>query len=268
MMQIPFFQTDAFTTHPFRGNPAAICLVDHPLDERLMQSIALEMNLSETAFPEPTGPDGTRRLRWFTPTTEVPLCGHATLAAAEVLFAQGEASPIRFSTRSGILTVHREPDGALRMDFPADPPEARPAPQGLLEALGCSGSAVTEVGTKIWVVAVDSEAAVAALRPDFTALGRVDVGGVMGVSVTAPGEDVDFVSRGFFPWSGVDEDPVTGSAHTTLAPFWASRLGRSEMSARQISARSGDLMVRLVDDRVHLVGHAVTVAEGTLFVPE
>lgn len=262
-----FYQTDAFTDTPFAGNPAAICLPDQPMESRVMQAIAREMNLSETAFPEPPDDLGDRRLRWFTPTTEVPLCGHATLAAAAVLFDRGEDSPVRFRTLSGVLTVHKEDDGALRMDFPVDFPVERDAPDGLLEALGAPDAQAVLKGRLIWVVRVADEARLKALTPDFSALLRVDVDGVMGVSVTAPGTDVDFVSRGFFPWSGVDEDPVTGSAHTTLGAYWADQLQKNTLTARQVSERSGDLTLRMNGERIHLIGHAVTVAEGELFLP-
>jgi len=262
-----FYQTDAFTDTPFGGNPAAICLPDEPMEARVMQAIAQEMNLSETAFSEPPDKSGDRRLRWFTPTTEVPLCGHATLAAAAVLFDRGADSPVRFRTLSGVLTVHKEENGALRMDFPVDRPLASAAPDGLLEALGARPAAAVLRGRLIWVVRVADEETLRSLAPDFTALARVDVDGVMGVSVTAPGTDVDFVSRGFFPWSGVDEDPVTGSAHTTLGAYWADELGKTTLTARQVSERSGDLTLKLQGDRIHLIGHAVTVAEGELFLP-
>ena len=262
-----FYQTDAFTDTPFRGNPAAICLPEEPLDAGLMQRIAAEMNLSETAFPEPPDRDGSRVLRWFTPATEVPLCGHATLAAAAVLFDRGEPSPVTFRTRSGALVVHREEGGALRMDFPLDPPTAADPPAGLLSGLGVADVLAVAVGRLIWIVQVADETAVRALRPDYRALSAVDVGNAMGVSVTAPGVDVDFVSRGFFPWSGVDEDPVTGSAHTTLGPFWAERLGKESLRARQVSDRSGDIQLRLDGERIHLTGHAVTVLEGMFTLP-
>lgn len=262
-----FYQTDAFTDTPFGGNPAAICLPDAPMEAQMMQNIAREMNLSETAFPEPPDERGDRRLRWFTPTTEVPLCGHATLAAAAVLFDRGVDSPVRFRTLSGVLTVHREDDGALRMDFPLDQPVTSEPPSGLLPALGIDAAEAVLQGGLIWVVRVADEATLRSLAPDFTALSGVDVDGVMGVSVTAPGSDVDFVSRGFFPWSGVDEDPVTGSAHTTLGAYWADELGKTTLTARQVSQRSGDMTIKLEGDRIHLIGRAVTVAEGELYLP-
>lgn len=253
---------------PFAGNPAAVCLPEGPLPAGLMQSIAAEMNLSETAFPEPPNPEGVRRLRWFTPALEVDLCGHATLAAAHVLYERGAAAPLVFETRSGRLTVHREPDGQLRMDFPAVPTEKAAAPAGLLEALGVPAATATARGPagQYWLVEVEREAQVRALKPDYSALARLDLGGRIGVAVTAPGNEVDFVSRFFAPWAGIDEDPVTGSAHCMMAPWWAERLGKGTMSARQISPRGGSLEVRALGERVHLVGRAVTVAEGKLRV--
>jgi PhzF family phenazine biosynthesis protein len=230
------------------------------------------MNLSETAFPEPQDSDGTRRLRWFTPALEIPLCGHATLATAHVLFAKGEASPLRFVTRSGELVVHAEDDGRLRMDFPTMPAVPADAPAGLLAALGCDVSSQSAQGPtgQYWLVEVDSQAQVAALAPDFTALGRVALGDRVGVAVTARGDanDIDFVSRFFAPWAGIDEDPVTGSSHCMLAPWWSPKLGKESMNALQISGRLGTLEVRIVGDRVHLVGHAVTVSDGHLVLPD
>ena len=268
MNTIRFFQADAFTDTPFAGNPAAVCLPAAPLDASLMQSIAKEMNLSETAFPEPPDGEGVRRLRWFTPGLEVDLCGHATLATAAVLFDLGDPSPARFHTRSGLLIVEREADGALRMDFPAMPAEVAPSPPGLLDALGTQDAATARGPEgQYWLVRLDSEASVRALQPDFSALAGVDLDGRIGVAVTAPGDAVDFVSRFFAPWAGIDEDPVTGSAHCMLAPYWAEELGRTTLSAQQVSERGGDLLLEIHGDRVHLIGRAVTVAEGTLRVP-
>ncbi len=274
---IPYYTVDAFTDTPFTGNPAAVCLdIDDQPDEA-MTRIAREMNLSETAFVYRAGVDGVRRLRWFTPTVEVPLCGHATLATAHVLLRElGTHGPIRFSSLSGPLTVHAE-DDRLRMDFPSNPPVEAPMPAGLAEALRIGPSSrrhrspLFAASGKVALVVLASEDDVLATGPDFGALGRVALpGGLMGVAVTAPGANpaVDFVSRFFAPWVGVDEDPVTGVAHTTLTPYWAARLGKVEMSARQRSARSGALTVRDRGDRVELIGHAVTVAEGRIRVPK
>ena len=269
---VPFYTVDAFTDTPFRGNPAAVCIPPAPLAAESMQAIAAEINLSETAFVAAPGEAGVRSLRWFTPTVEVPLCGHATLATAHVLLAEEgepEEPPLRFSTASGTLPVHREPDGALRMDFPADPPTMETPPSGLLPALGCEEGIPSLRAGKSWVVRVASEERLRELSPDFKTLAEVDVGeGPLGVAVTAAGTgEADFVSRFFAPWSGVDEDPVTGVAHTALGPYWAEETGRSSLHARQISARGGAMDVRLEGDRVHLVGRAVTVARGRLRAP-
>ncbi len=269
--KIPYYTVDAFTDTPFKGNPAAVCLEIDGLSDRAMARIASEMNLSETAFVHEAGDGGARRLRWFTPAVEVPLCGHATLASAHVLLRElGVESPARFDSLSGPLTVHDE-GGLLRMDFPANPPVEGVMPAGLAEALG-PGAAGTVFATsgKVALVVVASEDEVLAVQPDFGALGRVALpGGVMGVAVTAPGDDpdVDFVSRFFAPWVGVDEDPVTGVAHTTLTPWWAAVLGKGEMEARQRSARGGTLAVRARGDRVELLGNAVTVAAGRMVRP-
>jgi predicted PhzF superfamily epimerase YddE/YHI9 len=234
--EVQFYQVDAFTDNPFGGNPAAVCVLKEPLLPRSMQLIAAEMNLSETAFPEPADQEGIRRLRWFTPTVEVPLCGHATLATSHVLIREkGEESPVRFNTASGILTVHAEDDGYLRMDFPANPPTPCETPAGVLEALGCGPGAQTLRSEMIMVV---------------------------------PGEgDTDFVSRFFAPWVGVAEDPVTGVAHTTLTPYWAGETGSATLKARQISRRGGFMKVELSGDRVYLRGKAVTVARGCMILP-
>ncbi len=265
--EIPLYQVDAFTDQPFSGNPAAVCLLEASLSSEDMLCIAAEMNLSETAFVGPPNDDGTRKLRWFTPAVEVPLCGHATLATSHVLLREvGVTPPLRFDTLSGILTVEKEPDGWLRMDFPSDPPEAAEAPVGLLEALGCSSEVPTARGVKLWIVRLESEAEVRALAPDMTKLGEVHLGETpLGVSVTAPGtRSTDFVSRFFGPWVGVDEDPVTGMAHTVLGPYWMKELGSTDLRARQVSARGGSLRVRGAGDRIHVSGQAVTVVRGAL----
>jgi len=269
MSRMPFQQIDAFTTRAYGGNPAAVLVLDSPLSDAAMQAIALEMNLSETAFVLPPDGEGLRQLRWFTPATEVPLCGHATLATAHALRESGAAMPLRFRTLSGELIVHAE-GAALRMDFPADPVEEVPPPKGLAEALGLPALESVHRGAKGWVVRVSDQAAVLAARPSFGQLQRFELGPeAMVMSVTAPSheEGVDFASRVFAPWAGVDEDPVTGVAHTSLTPYWAEVLGKDEMEARQISARGGELRVRNDGDRVHLIGSAVSVAEGSLLLP-
>lgn len=268
--QIPFYQVDAFADRPFTGNPAAVCLLDTPLPSETMQAVAGEMNLSETAFVQPPAPEGAMRLQWFTPEVEVPLCGHATLATAHVLLREeGFPSPVRFETLSGVLEVEEGDDGWLRMDFPADPPLPAPPPEGLLEALGCSVSAPTLRGVKAWIVRLPTAAAVSAVEPDFLRLGRVRLGATaLGVVVTAPGEgNVDFVSRFFGPWVGVDEDPVTGMAHTLLTPYWSGETGKDKLWAEQLSARGGRLGVRMSGERVQVSGTAVTVVKGMLRLP-
>ena len=255
-----FTQVDAFTDRPFAGNPAAVCLLAGPRDEAWMQQVAQEMNLAETAFVVPRA--GGWDLRWFTPCLEVDLCGHATLASAHVLWeeerlASGETA--RFHTRSGLLTAARR-DGLIWLDFPATP--ARPAdpPAQLGEALGASPIWVGRSPFD-WLVELESESAVRELDPDLFRLGRIDARGVI---VTARCEDGrhDFVSRFFAPAAGVPEDPVTGSAHCALAPFWAERTGRTELAGYQASARGGTVRTRVTGDRVLLGGTAVTVMRG------
>ena len=253
---------DAFADGPFSGNPAAVCVMGQPAPEAWMQHVAAEMTLSETAFLHPS--ESGYGLRWFTPSVEVDLCGHATLASAHVLFETGLLSAhetARFETRSGLLTVSMS-DGLLEMDLPASTVEACAAPDGLLEALGVPAHAVYR--TKFdYLVDLDSEADVLHLQPDFARLRNIDVRGVMATAPSAhPG--VDFVSRFFAPGSGIDEDPVTGSAHCALGPFWGGRLGKDEMVARQVSRRGGTLRVRLAGDRVKIGGNAVTVWRGEL----
>ncbi len=268
--KIPFQQVDAFTDVPFKGNPAAVCVMHDPLEASQMQAIALEMNLSETAFVYPADDQGDRRIRWFTPAMEVPLCGHATLASGHVLLSSGTASPIRFHSASGPLVVHGEPDGAVRLDFPADLTEPTAPPPGLFEALGMESAEDVEVGAQVMIVRACEPADVERLAPNFADLGAVDIGdGVLVLAVTAPAgsDDLDFVSRVFAPWAGIDEDPVTGIAHTALIPYWAPRLGIETLRAAQISSRGGRIIGRLEGERVHLIGHAVTVAEGTILLP-
>jgi len=253
---------DAFTDAPFRGNPAAVCVAPEPWSDRWMQLVAREMNLSETAFLH-RQPDGFD-LRWFTPTVEVALCGHATLAAAHVLWEDGHLEPAeqaRFHTRSGLLTADRR--GAwIEMDFPAKREEPAPAPTGLAAALGVTPAYVGK-NQFDYLVEVDSEETVRHLTPDHTALAKLPVRGVIVTSRAKTGE-FDFVSRFFAPGSGIPEDPVTGSAHCALAPFWGARLGKTEMLAYQASPRGGVVRVRLAGDRVLLGGQAVTVLRGEL----
>lgn len=255
---------DAFTDRPFAGNPAAVCIMDSPAEAAWMQAVAAEMNLSETAFLHPEG--DAWRLRWFTPTQEVDLCGHATLASAHRLWETGALVPDAdavFETRSGRLTCRR--DGrSIAMDLPVLPAGPAEAPGGLFEALGTDPVPVHEAANGNLLMELPTADAVRALRPDFSALLRVS--GRHGYIVTAAAgeEDLDFVCRYFVPAWGIDEDPVTGSAQCTLAPYWAKRLGRTLLRSRQVSARGGDLEATLGDGRITLRGRAVTVWEGDL----
>ncbi len=257
MTSLPFFQVDAFAERPLTGNPAAVMPLESWLDDRLMQGIAAENNLSETAFTVPgSNDDADYDLRWFTPTTEVDLCGHATLAAAHVLLA---GDRIRFATRSGILTVSRENE-LLQLDLPAYSAEAGELP-GLLPALGLADAPLflSSGGNGSAIVLLEDEAAVLAVKPNFDALRAFD----LLVMVTAPGNEQVVASRVFAGYFGIDEDPVTGAAHAALVPFWAERLGRDEFSALQASARTGLLQCRNAGERVVLGGHCRTVITGT-----
>jgi len=261
-MRVALYQVDAFASQIFSGNPAAVCLLDSWIEDRLLQSIAMENNLSETAFLVRNG-EGFD-LRWFTPTTEVALCGHATLASAHVLFAcrKWPAKEIRFQTRrSGQLIVSRR-DDLLEMDFPARPPHSRTPPAGIEEALGVSPVAVLGSAEDILVV-LDSEQAVREAQPDFRALEGVECRGTI---VTARGTRSDFVSRFFAPRVGVPEDPVTGSAHCVLIPYWANLLHKKELHALQLSKRGGELFGVDAGDRVKISGKAVLYLEGTITI--
>ncbi|GAA3233572.1 PhzF family phenazine biosynthesis protein [Actinocorallia longicatena] len=259
------FVVDAFTGEAFAGNPAGVCLLDAPADEAWMLKVAAEMKHSETAFVRRSG-GGEFELRWFTPAVEVRLCGHATLGAAHALFEAGlvpAGRPVVFRTRSGPLTVTPVARG-YELDFPAKAAVPVETPDGLLEALGVAAEDVLRNDQNDLLVVVADAAAVRGTAPDFAALAGIDA---RGVCVTAPGEDgPNFVSRFFAPAVGVEEDPVTGSAHCMLAPYWAERLGRTELAARQLSARGGSLRVTLRGDRVLLGGEAVTVLDGELRV--
>lgn len=259
-MQLPLYWIDAFTDQPFHGNPAGVVpLETWPADE-VMQRIAFENGLSETAFFVRTAPDRFH-LRWFTPAIEVDLCGHATLAAACTLFTQlgfaGET--VTFDSRSGPLVVtHR--DGLFELDFPSRPAETAPAPEALLSALGRTPEFVLKTNGS-WLLVYPRPGDVLGLRPDQALLGQVTPGRMI---VTAPGSDCDFVSRFFAPDAGIAEDPVTGSAHTTLIPYWAGRLGKTKLHARQVSARGGELFCTLRGDRVGIAGHAVLYLRGEI----
>ena len=260
---IPIFQVDAFTNKPFAGNPAGVCLLDAPAEEKWMQSIAAEMNLSETAFITPRS-DGFG-LRWFTPVTEVNLCGHATLATSHVLYMTkklaGNETAI-FHTRSGILKA-RQVDGWIELDFPVRSLESVPEPAGLAEALGVRPLFIARE-KEDFLALLENEDAVRSLTPDFPTLKNVDVRGIA-VTARASTPGVDFVSRFFAPQVGINEDPVTGSAHCYLTPFWAARLGKTSLHALQVSSRGGELKLYLVNGRVLINGEAVTILEGNLF---
>ncbi len=266
-MSHPLYQVDAFTGRPFAGNPAAVCLLGGPEGENWMQAVAAEQNLSETAFLHPCDSDEADWcLRWFTPTVEVDLCGHATLASAHALWSSGRhprESPLRFATRSGILGAQLAGEW-IELDFPQQVPEPADPPERLIEALGAMPQWVGNDGAD-YLFEVADEATVRELRPDMALLGTVEARGVI-VTARGESEEYDFVSRFFGPASGVPEDPVTGSAHCTLAPFWGGRLRKSEMVGFQASVRGGIVRVRLVDDRVVLAGQAVMVSEGSLLV--
>jgi PhzF family phenazine biosynthesis protein len=265
--QVPFFQVDAFTDRPFHGSPAAVFLPSEPLDPRAMQLMAREMNLSETAFVLPNA-DGWE-IRWFTPMVEVSAFGHATLAAGHILMEEkGVRGPIRFDSPSGAVLVEGKA-GDLSMTLPGDPAEIDLPPSGLLRALGCHEAVPVLRSRQIWVVRLSWQKEVEALTPNVPTMLDVDIGdGMLGVAVTAPGLDgADFVSRFFAPWVGIPEDPVTGLAHTALAPYWSRLLARSRLQARQLSAREGDVGVEMRGDQVVLFGRAITIARGTMRVP-
>jgi PhzF family phenazine biosynthesis protein len=264
-MSFPLFHVDAFSDRPFAGNPAAVCLLPHSMKDAWLQGVAREMNLSETAFlvKRPQHFD----LRWFTPKTEVDLCGHATLAAAHVLWQQGQTTrhEIDFSTRSGLLTA-RKIGGEIELEFPLEADEPAPAPANLAAALNISPSYVGK-NRLDYLVAVDSENTLRQLDPDFRLLATVPCRGVIVTSRSAD-PHFDFVSRAFFPRLGVDEDPVCGSAHCCLVNYWRNQLGKSEFVAYQASTRGGVVKVRVVKDRVFLSGKATTVAKGEVLVGE
>ncbi len=265
-MTTPLYTADAFTRVPFTGNPAALCILEEEPGTSWMQRVAGEMRLSETAFVYPIEEDGAdHRLRWFTPEREVDLCGHATLVAAHVLFEEGEASPhegVTFQTNSGPLACSKDEDGRISMVFPSHPPyESSKDQERLKEALGVPVQWSGENGLDRFVV-LETEADVRAVEPDFEALR--DLGG-RGVIVTAPAADessVDFVTRFFAPSVGIPEDPVTGSAHCALGPYWSNRLDKDTVTGRQVSQRGGTVFTTVRDDGVEIAGHAVTVVRG------
>jgi PhzF family phenazine biosynthesis protein len=261
-MQSPIYQVDSFTSKPFQGNPAGVCILDASQPDAWMQNVALEMNLSETAFLLKDR-DGYR-LRWFTPRVEVDLCGHATLASAHILWETGRETTdteLRFQTRSGLLTAKYN-EGWIELNFPkATLVDANP-PDGMLTALDVDALYVGHDGTD-YLVELENEKILRSLQPDFNRLERVSSRGVI-VTARSDSPEYDFVSRFFGPQVGIPEDPVTGSAHCVLAPYWAAKLGKESFSAYQASARGGELRVRIEGDRVAICGQAVTIIAGTL----
>lgn len=257
-MELPIYQVDAFTSAVFAGNPAAVCPLEEWLPEATMQAIALENNLAETAFF--VRKDGRFQLRWFTPTCEVDLCGHATLGSAYVLFHElrEPGDTLRFDTKSGELSVRREGD-RLVMDFPSRPPQKIEPHPGLARALG--GAPVEILAARDYLIRYKSADEVKALAPDMEALKKIDR---FAFIATAPGGDCDFVSRFFAPAKGVPEDPVTGSAHCTLIPYWAGQLGKTTLHARQVSPRGGELFCKLSGDRVEIAGYAALFLSGRI----
>jgi PhzF family phenazine biosynthesis protein len=262
-MSLRITQVDAFTNKPFAGNPAGVCILPKAADEAWMLNVAREMNLAETAFlvPQRDGYD----LRWFTPAVEVDLCGHATLASAHVLWEDRHLKPdvqARFHTRSGLLTADRR-DAWIELDFPATPAAPASLPAGLSDAIGAKAQFVGRSKFD-YLVELESEDVVRRLKPDLGAIARIEARGVIVTSRTNGTSKYDFVSRFFAPQAGVPEDPVTGSAHCALAPYWAAKLGKKELVAFQASTRGGEIRLRLVGDRVRLGGQAVTVLRGEL----
>jgi len=255
-MKIPLYQVDAFTKNLFKGNPAAICPLEDWLDDKTLQAIAAENNLSETAFFASRGDHYD--LRWFTPKVEVDLCGHATLASAHVIFhfIDKSADMVQFQTKSGLLSVERDGD-LLAMKFPSRPGTPTSAPESLVLGLGVQPDEV--LISRDYLAVLSSEEIVQAIKPDMNHLMTLDG---LGVIVTAPGQEVDFVSRFFAPKAGVPEDPVTGSAHCTLIPYWSQRLNRKELHALQLSERGGELFCTDLVSTVRIAGHAVTYLEG------
>lgn len=258
-MRIPIYQIDAFADRVFGGNPAAVCPLEQWLPDDVMQKIAAENNLSETAFFVPQGDD--YQLRWFTPTTEVDLCGHATLASAYVVahILKPHTHQMVFLSKSGALAIQVDGD-LIRLDFPADPPRPVTPPRGLEQALGLKPQEVLASRIK-YLLVLATENQVRQVTPDMSALMKLDQ---LGVIVTAPGEDYDFVSRFFAPRLGVPEDPVTGSAHCVLVPYWAARLGKSRLRARQLSKRGGELFCEAHAERVWISGRTVKYLEGSV----
>ncbi len=265
MVAVRLRTVDAFTEKPFSGNPAAVVVLDESPRDEWMAALAREMNLSETAFViRERSSDADFRLRWFTPTVEIDLCGHATLAAAHCLFEDGVSGPIRFATRSGVLIVERRTDGSLAMDFPASAPVAIDPPLDLVEALGMTVEWTGKSANGFLMAVLTDEQSVRRLVADIAAIARLDADALIVTAPADPGRPYDFVSRVFGPRVGIDEDPVTGSAHVVLASYWAERLDRKALKGFQASSRSGTVGVEANGDRVLITGHAVNVLDGVL----
>jgi predicted PhzF superfamily epimerase YddE/YHI9 len=262
-MDIPYYLVDAFTSSPFHGNPAGVCLLDNWPGDGLLQNIARENNLSETAFL--IGDGREYELRWFTPSVEVDLCGHATLASAYVLYdiLKVGRGPLLFHSRSGALHVSRAENGFFFLDFPSRKPDKIPCPELLRRALNREPQAVYQ--SRDIMAVFESEEDIIAIKPDFLLLQQLDA---LGIIVTAPGTETDFVSRFFAPSVGINEDPVTGSAHCTLVPYWAERLNRMQLTARQVSQRGGELICTDKEKRVTIGGQAVLYLTGTINLPD
>lgn len=261
-MKIPFFQVDAFSNKAFGGNPAAICILNSWLDNDVLQKIAAENNLSETAFLVPVTP-GNYELKWFTPTIEIDLCGHATLASAFVLFEyyDQDKTVLKFQTASGDLLVEKSAK-LLSMNFPARPPSEANPPEILSEALGVEASYVLE--SRDLLAVFEDENTIQNMTPDFDKLKKIQ--SHFAVIVSAPGECSDFVSRFFAPNAGINEDPVTGSAHCTLIPYWAKRLNKNKLHAFQLSSRKGEIFCEYSGDRVRISGHSTLFAKGEIYI--
>ena len=268
---VPVYVVDAFTESAFGGNPAGIVLLDGPREDAWLQSVAAEMRHSETAFleplPDPSLDPAPIGLRWFTPTVEIDLCGHATLASGHVLYRLGFTGRLSFSTRSGILAVDPGPAGSLVLDFPARPPSPASDVPGLADALGAIPVWVGRGGDRDVFVEVRDESTLRSLMPDFAKLSTVEARGVIVTALADNASTYDVVTRFFAPASGINEDPVTGSAHTAVAPYWAQRLGCNDLVGYQASERGGVIQLQVVGDRVRLGGHAVTILEGMLVAP-
>lgn len=262
-MRIPFYQVDAFSSRLFKGNPAGVCPLQAWLPKNVMQSIAFENNLAETAFFVLSGDQA--EIRWFTPQVEVALCGHATLASAHILFNHLGKNPrsIEFSSTSGPLKVE-EREGLIFLNFPTDFSDPAAPPAGLIESLG-KEPLFCYKGKTDYLLIYGDQSDIESLKPNFPELKKIDARGII---VSAKGREVDFVSRFFAPQVGIDEDPVTGSAHTTLIPYWSRELVKQEMTAQQLSSRGGELLVRMKGNRVEIAGKAVTYLEGEIEIPE